>query len=36
VALKIEKRDKNKSILYFEYQVLNYLKGKSDFLTSQG
>jgi hypothetical protein len=28
VALKIEKKDKNKSILMFEYSVLGYLKGK--------
>lgn len=28
VALKIEKKDKNKSILIFEYNVLNSLKGK--------
>lgn len=28
VALKIEKKDKNKSILIFEYNVLNLLKGK--------
>ena len=28
VALKIEKKDKNKSILIFEYNVLNMLKGK--------
>lgn len=28
VALKIEKKDKNKSILMFEYNVLNMLKGK--------
>jgi hypothetical protein len=28
VALKIEKKDKNKSILIFEYNVLNVLKGK--------
>lgn len=27
VALKIEKKDKNKSILIFEYNVLNALKG---------
>jgi serine/threonine protein kinase len=27
VALKIEKKDKNKSILIFEYNVLNVLKG---------
>jgi predicted Ser/Thr protein kinase len=27
VALKIEKKDKNKTILYFEYNVLNVLKG---------
>ena len=29
VALKIEKKDKNKSILMFEYYVLQTLKGKS-------
>ena len=29
VALKIEKKDKNKNILMFEYNVLNCLKGKS-------
>jgi hypothetical protein len=28
VALKIEKKDKNKTILYFEFNVLNVLKGK--------
>jgi hypothetical protein len=28
VALKIEKKDKNKSILIFEYNVLQTLKGK--------
>ena len=28
VALKIEKKDKNKSILIFEYNVLNMLRGK--------
>ncbi len=28
VALKIEKKDKNKSILIFEFNVLNMLKGK--------
>ncbi len=28
VALKIEKKDKNKSILIFEYNVLNMLKGR--------
>lgn len=27
MALKIEKKDKNKTILYFEYNVLNVLKG---------
>jgi len=27
VALKIEKKDKNKNILMFEYNVLNCLKG---------
>lgn len=27
MALKIEKKDKNKSILIFEYNVLNMLKG---------
>ncbi len=31
VALKIEKKDKNKSILYFEYNVLMILKGKFAF-----
>jgi len=29
VALKIEKKDKNKSILMFEFNVLNALKGKN-------
>lgn len=29
VALKIEKKDKNKNILMFEYNVLNCLKGKA-------
>lgn len=29
VALKIEKKDKNKSILIFEYNVLNMLRGKT-------
>lgn len=28
VALKIEKKDKNKTILIFEYNVLQSLKGK--------
>lgn len=28
VALKIEKKDKSKNILKFEYQVLQHLKGK--------
>lgn len=28
VALKVEKKDKNKNILMFEYSVLGYLKGK--------
>ena len=28
VALKIEKKDKSKNILKFEFQVLNHLKGK--------
>jgi len=28
VAIKVEKKDKNKNILIFEYQVLNQLKGK--------
>ena len=28
VALKIEKKDKSKNILRFEYQVLQHLKGK--------
>lgn len=28
VALKIEKKDKNKSILIFEYNVIKLLKGK--------
>ncbi len=32
VALKIEKKDKNKSILIFEYNVLNLLKGNSYLL----
>jgi predicted Ser/Thr protein kinase len=27
VALKVEKKDKNKSILIFEYNVLTQLKG---------
>ena len=27
VALKVEKKDKNKNILIFEYQVLTALKG---------
>lgn len=37
VALKIEKKDKNKTILYFEYNVLNVLKGipTSLFLTKK-
>lgn len=30
VALKIEKKDKNKSILIFEFNVLNVLKGMID------
>jgi hypothetical protein len=29
VALKIEKKDKNKSILIFEFNVINMLKGKA-------
>lgn len=29
VAIKVEKKDKNKNILIFEYQVLNQLKGKT-------
>jgi len=29
VALKVEKKDKNKNILIFEYNVLLHLKGKS-------
>ena len=28
VALKVEKKDKSKNILKFEYQVLTHLKGK--------
>ena len=28
VAIKVEKKDKNKNILIFEFQVLNNLKGK--------
>lgn len=32
VALKIEKKDKNKSILIFEYNVLNVLKGTIIFV----
>ena len=28
VALKMEKKDKSKNILKFEYQVLQHLKGK--------
>ena len=28
VALKMEKKDKSKNILKFEYQVLSHLKGK--------
>jgi predicted Ser/Thr protein kinase len=35
VALKIEKKDKNKNILLFEYQVLKQLEGKR-FLTRSG
>ena len=31
VALKIEKKDKNKSILMFEYSVLQALNGKLSF-----
>lgn len=27
MALKIEKKDKNKTILFFEFNVLNVLKG---------
>lgn len=33
VALKIEKKDKNKSILIFEYNVINMLKGRPQDLT---
>ena len=33
VALKIEKKDKNKNILMFEYNVLNCLKGNLRRLT---
>lgn len=29
MALKIEKKDKNKNILYFEYEVLKALKSKT-------
>ena len=29
VAIKVEKKDKNKNILIFEFQVLNNLKGNS-------
>jgi hypothetical protein len=29
VALKVEKKDKNKNILKFEYSVIKSLKGKS-------
>ena len=32
VALKVEKKDKNKNILKFEYSVINCLKGKADYL----
>lgn len=32
VALKIEKKDKNKNILIFEYNVLNVLKGTLDIV----
>lgn len=28
MALKVEKKDKSKNILKFEYQVLTHLKGK--------
>jgi len=28
VAIKVEKKDKNKNILIFEFQVLNNLKGR--------
>jgi len=31
VAIKVEKKDKNKNILIFEFQVLNNLKGKYKF-----
>jgi len=34
VALKMEKKDKSKNILKFEYQVLQHLKGKSSQNTS--
>lgn len=34
MALKIEKKDKNKSILIFEYNVLNMLKG-SEFINKK-
>lgn len=34
VAIKVEKKDKNKNILIFEFQVLNNLKGRfKPFLT---
>lgn len=29
MAIKVEKKDKNKNILIFEFQVLNHLKGKT-------
>lgn len=32
VALKIEKKDKNKNILMFEYSVLGCLKGKYELI----
>ena len=33
VALKVEKKDKNKNILIFEYNVLLHLKGKSSLFS---
>ena len=35
VALKMEKKDKSKNILKFEYQVLQHLMGKFAFLVSR-
>jgi predicted Ser/Thr protein kinase len=35
VALKVEKEDKNKKILKFEYEILKSLQGKKKSINSQ-